>query len=196
MSNIPCSTETLITGVFNICLNGVDLGATGGEVTISQENTWEDIKHGQSNLIINKFLTEQRYMVRTAVRSLTLDRLRVFMGVREGLSGQTLCFKQDATGCSFPEEFSLTVVGPGPGCGCRNFHFPRVVITPDSVEYIINSEALTELEIEFSVLPDCEGVIGCVTDICGFIATDVGSTTALVCAEGTLPNYVPPTTGG
>lgn len=193
MANIPCGTETLITGNFNICLNNVDLGATTGELTIAQENTWENVKHGQSNLIVNKFLTEQSYMVRATFRSLTLDRLRIFMGLKEGLSGQTMCIRQTGLGCSWPEEFALTVVGPGPGCGCRNFHFPRVVITPDSVEYVINSEALTELEIEFSALPDCEGLVGCITDVCGFISTGTG-TTALSCNTGTIPNYVTPTT--
>jgi len=191
MANIPCGTETLITGNFNICLNGVDLGATTGELTITQENTWEDVKHGQSNLIVNKFLTEQSYMVTATMRSLTLDKLRVFMGLKTGLSGQSLCIKQEGLGCSWPEEFELTVIGPGPGCGCRNFHFPRVVITPDSIEYVINSEALTELEVEFAALPDCDGLIGCITDVCGFISKGA-SNLALTCSTGTFPNYNPP----
>lgn len=195
MSNVPCTTEDLIVGTFNLCLDDVDLGATAGEVTITQDNNWEEVRNGQSRYLQTKFNTQQDWMITATMRTLSLDRLRIYFGVKAGLTGSTLCFK-DEGGCLFPEEFALTILGPGPGCGCRNIHFPRVIICPDSLEYIINREALAELEVQFQALPTCDGVIGCITDVCGVYATDVDDTeNEVVCAEGTIPNYVAPTTG-
>lgn len=191
-----CDNSSLIRGSFSMCLDDVDLGPTSGEATLVQQNTWENVKHGQSILIVDKFLTEQEYTVRVSLRALTLDRLRVIFGVKEGLNGQTLCFRQSITGCTFPERFKLVIKAPGPGCGSRSIHFAQVAVTQDSVEYMFNQEQLTEIEVEFTAFPDCDGLIGCIHDVAGFIATDEDSSTALVCAEGTIANYTPPTTSG
>jgi hypothetical protein len=193
MPTIPCTTDDLIVGTYYLCLNDIDLGATSGGVSITQSNTFVDVFNDQTRTLQAKFKTQEIWTITATMRNMTLDRLRVILGVKEGLNvgGDTLCFR-DPGNCSFPEEFALTVIGPGPGCGCRNFHFPRVVFTPDSVEYNIQRDVPGEIQVEFTALASCpEGLIGCVTDVCDTIATDEVTTEALVCNEGAIPNYVP-----
>lgn len=192
---IPCDNDDLIVGTYNICLNGIDLGSTTGGVTISQANTYTDVRNDQSTTLQSRFKVQQDWTITTTMRSATLDKLRILFGVKEGLNGPTntiLCFQEEVGGCSFPEEFTLVVEGPGPGCGCRNFHFPRVVITPDTVDYTIQRETPVEMAVEFTALASCpDGAIGCVTDTCDQVAVD-GTLEALVCAVGAIPDYVAP----
>jgi hypothetical protein len=108
-------------------------------------------------------------------------------------SGQALCITDNSTGCSFPEEFELTICGPGPGCGCRNFTFPRVVITPSTVDLLIQRDNPVEVAVEFRALAACpSGNIFCVTDNCDMIAkSDDGAPVdqALVCGDAPIPNW-------
>lgn len=190
--NVPTG-DNIITGPYNICLAGVDLGLTSGGVTVSQSNSYEDVRGDQTRSLIKRYKTQSDYTITVTMRTLSLDRLRILFGQEDTLNveGTVLCF-QDAGACAFPEEFDLTIVGPGPGCGCRNFHFPRVIVTPDSVDYTIAVDTTAELNIEFTALPDANGLIGCVADVCDQIATDVATLTALTCAVGSLPDYVAP----
>ena len=195
MGIIPCTTDDLIVGVYNICLDGIDLGATTGGVTITQSNTYNDVRNDQTTLLQARHKSAQDWKITTTMRSLTLDKMRVLFGVKDGLNagGDTLCFSDVVDGCSFPEEFQLVISGPGPGCGCRNFQFPRVVITPDELAYTINIDSPVELAVEFTALASCpEGFIGCVTDTCDMIATDEDTLEALICIESFIPNYVAP----
>jgi len=38
---------------------------------------------------------------------------------------------------TLPEDHDLTICGPGPKCGTRNFNFPRTPISPDNIDYTI-----------------------------------------------------------
>jgi hypothetical protein len=193
--NIPCTTDNLIVGTYNLCLNGIDLGATTGGVTISQSNTFTDVRNDQSTTLQARFRTQQDWTVTTIFRELSLDKLRVFYGITEGLNpaGDILCISEESGGCTFPEEFELTVCGPGPGCGCRTFHFPRVVFTPDQLDYTIVRDTPVEMSVTFTILSSCpDGTIGCITDRCDEIATDETTTAPLVCALGQIPDYVAP----
>lgn len=187
--NVPTG-ENIITGPYNICLAGVDLGLTSGGVTFSQANSFEDVRGDQTRSLIKRFKTQSDYTITVNMQTLSLDRLRIIFGQEDtkNIAGTVLCF-QDAGACSFPEEFDLTIKGPGPGCGCRNFHFPRVIVTPDSVDYNIALDTVTELSVEFTALPDANGLIGCVADVCDQIATDVDTLVALTCTVGSLPDY-------
>ena len=182
--------SNIITGPYNLCLGGVDLGLTTGGVTVSQANTFEDVRGDQTRSLIKRFKTQADYTITATMRNLSLDRLRIIFGQEDTLNVENtvLCF-QDAGACSFPEEFSLSIKGPGPGCGCRNFHFPRVIVTPSSVDYTVSLESVAELEVEFTALPDSTGLIGCVADVCDQIATDKDTLAALTCAAGQLPGY-------
>jgi hypothetical protein len=192
--NVPCTTDKLIVGTYSICLSGVDLGSTTGGVTITQNNEFSEVRNDQTSTLQGVYKTQQDFIVTTTMRDMSLDKLRVLFGVKEGYNGtDELCIVEDVGGCTFPEEFSLTVRGPGPGCGCRNFHFPRVVVTPATVEYLIQRETPVEVAVEFRVLASCpEGLIGCITDQCDQISTDIGTQVALVCADTDVPNYVAP----
>jgi hypothetical protein len=59
--------------------------------------------------------------------------------------------KEDCTkdaDCPFPEKVDLTISGPGPDSGCRNFQFPKVSIPHDSVEYTIQKDVPGETECD------------------------------------------------
>ncbi len=178
MSN--CSREKLIVGKYRVILNGYDLGTTDGAVSISQENEYTEIYNQQTDTLQAIFRTRQDFMVTVTMRDLTLDKLRFIYGVPGGdpgngvgLDTDVLCIGSDGL-CSFPDEYSLTIMGPGPGCGCRTFHFPRVVVTPGTVAYDISREEAVSVEVEFRVLASCpDGIIGCITDICDTISTDI-----------------------
>lgn len=193
-ATVPCTTDALIVGTYSLCLDGVDLGSTTGGVSITQSNEFTEIRNDQTSTVQAVFRTQQDFTVSTTIRDVTLDKLRVFYGVKDGFNGtDTLCITEEVGGCTFPEEFALTVCGPGPGCGCRSFHFPRVILAPSSVEYLIQREQPVELAIEFRVLASCpDGLIGCITDVCDMIAIDESTQAALVCAAGVIPDYVAP----
>jgi hypothetical protein len=160
---VPCTTTNLIMGTYKLCLNGVDLGATDGAVTVSQSNEYNEIYTGQSTSMITKARTRQNVSVSATMLSLSLDKLRVYYGVKEGLTGEGLAVSADQ-GCSFPEEHTLTITGPGLGCGVRNIHFPRVIITPDSIDYEIDPTTHSKVEVEFTALPSCNGLIFSIFD--------------------------------
>jgi len=197
MPAVPCTTDGLIIGPFNLCLDGKDLGATTGGVSITQNREYTEIRNDQTRTLQAIATVTQDFMVTVTMRDLTLDKLRVLYGVREGLSndGQSMCVVDSPTeSCSFPEEFALTVAGPGPGCGYRSFHFPRVVITPSTVEILIQRDNPAEVAVEFKVLASCpDGQLMCVTDVADKIATEVAAGTAtlddLVCTDAVIPNY-------
>ena len=186
---VPCTTTDLIMGTYKLCLNGVDLGATDGAVSISQSNEYNEIYTGQSTSMITKARTRQNVSVTATMLNLSLDRVRVYYGVKEGLASDGLAISAD-TGCSFPEEHTLTITGPGPGCGDRNIHFPRVIITPDSINYDIDPTEHVKVEVEFTALPTCNGLIFSIYDGANII-TDIGdgdpethTTASVVCASG------------
>ena len=171
---VPCTTTNLIMGTYKLCLNGVDLGATDGAVTVSQSNEYNEIYTGQSTSMITKARTRQNVSVSATMLSLSLDKLRVYYGVKEGLTGEGLAVSADQ-GCSFPEEHTLTITGPGLGCGVRNIHFPRVIITPDSIDYEIDPTTHSKVEVEFTALPSCNGLIFSIFDGTSIIS-DIGAT--------------------
>ena len=192
-----CDTNNLIVGTYRLILDGHDLGTTSGGVSITQNNEFTEIYNDQTNVLQGLFRTKQDFTVTVNIRDLSLDKMRVFSGTQEGFNGtDVLCISSDI-GCTFPEEFSLTVEGPGPGCMCRTFHFPRVVIAPSSVEYVLNREEVTEVSIEFRVLPSCpDGIIGCITDRCAmpdgstlFVSTDEDVTVEIPIDELAIPNH-------
>ena len=194
-----CNTDSLFVGTYQIYVNGHDLGTTSGGVSITQNNEFTEIYNDQTNVLQGIFRTKQDFVVTVNVRELTLDKMRAFSGTKEGLNaaGDVLCISSDF-GCTFPEEFDLTIEGPGPGCMCRTFHFPRVVFTPSSLEYIMNREEVTELSVEFRVLAGCNGgILGCITDRCAtpgtdyIISTDENTSETVLVDTDPIPNYVP-----
>lgn len=190
---IPCTTDKLIVGTYKIILNGYDLGSTTGGVTISQSNEFTEVFNDQTPSLQAVFRNKQDFMIKTTMRDMTLDKLRIIYGLKEGFNGtDVLCINADA-GCTFPEEYSMTIEGPGPGCMCRQFHFPRVIITPSSIEYIIDRTKQVEVAVEFRVLPSCpDGLIGCISDSCGFINTDLDTQVAFTVSDDPFPNYTTP----
>jgi hypothetical protein len=192
-----CSSEKLIVGTFKMILDGFDLGTTTGGVTISQNNEYTEVRNDQSNTLQAIFRTQQDFTVSATMRDQTLDKLRVIYGVKRGVDtagagyngSNVLCIGSDGA-CSFPEEYALTIQGPGPGCGCRNFHFPRVVMTPSSVEYLIQRENPVEVQVEFRVLPSCpDGMIGCISDTCDMYHLKAnGSGSTLTVSNSPIPH--------
>lgn len=188
---VPCTTTNLIMGTYKLCLNGVDLGATDGAVTVSQSNEYNEIYTGQSTSMITKARTRQNVSVTATMLNLSLDKLRVYYGVKEGLVDTGLAVSADQ-GCSFPEEHTLTITGLGLGCGVRNIHFPRVIITPDSIDYEIDPTAHAKVEVEFTALPSCNGLIFSIFDGANMISDiadgdpETHTTAAVACVSGNI----------
>ena len=195
---VPCTVDKLIVGPFNILLDGHDMGSTTGGVSITQNREYTEVRNDQSSTVQGIIQTQQDFIITATMRDMTLDKLRVLWGVKEGLSddGLTLCVTDNSTVCAFPEEFDLLVCGPGPGCGCRTFYFPRVVIVPSSVEILIQRETPVEVAVEFRALASCpDGNILCATDVCDMYATDevtLVSVPSVEQADTIIPDYVAP----
>lgn len=178
----PCGTDDLIVGTYNIMLQDpdtdlvYDLGATTGGVTLTQSNTYNDVRNDQTTTRQTRIRTQQDWTITTTMRNVTFDKLRLVYGQKQGWDGgSNLCIVEDTTGCTFPEIFRLIVSGPGPGCGCRNFYFKEVSFTPDTVEYTMQTETPVELAVEFAAFADCDGVIGCMHDGCDNLLAEVTS---------------------
>lgn len=190
-----CSREKLIVGTYRVILNGFDLGSTDGAVSITQENEYTEIYNQQTDTLQAIFRTKQDFMITVTMRDLTLDKLRFIYNVPGGtpangigLDTDVLCIGSNGL-CSFPDEYALTILGPGPGCGCRSFHFPRVVVTPSSIAYEITREEAVAVEVEFRALASCpDGVIGCITDICDTISTDIDTQVTINPSDSPFPN--------
>lgn len=178
---IPCTSTDLIIGNYFMGLDGIDLGSTTGGVRIIQSNTYVEVENDQTPHLQAIGKISERWTVEATLQSVTLDKLRVVYGSKNDVIGTSLTIGGSET-CSFPEEFELVICGPGPGCGCRNFRFPRVVFTPDTVEYVIQRDTPVQLPIIFTVLASCpDGDIAEITDVCD----------AFTFIAGTIPNYTP-----
>ncbi len=190
--NVDCG-DSIITGPFNLCWNGQDLGLNTGTVTLSQNNEYTEVRSNQSRSLIRKFKTQADYVVTATFATLDLSRLRLFLGQQDTLNaaGDVLCINDSYT-CSDAELGALTICGPGPGCGCRSYHFPRVQITPSTVEMAMSLDDYQKVEIEFTILPSCPGGdLFCISDICdtiGISDPDTGdiSTEPSVCVPNEL----------
>ena len=196
--NVPCTTDNLVIGTYSLCLNGVDLGATTGGVTITQENEYVEIRNDQTCTLQAVYKTQEDFMIKTTMRDVGLDKLRVLYGLtpdetNENNPDESLCLESNVNGCQFPEEFELVICGPGPGCGCRNFFFPRVVIVPSTVDYTIQKDNPVEIEVEFKALASCpSGLIGSITDICEEVQLNcVGfeELQTFTCADDVVPPF-------
>ena len=192
--NVDCG-DSIITGPFNLCWNGYDLGLNTGTVTLSQNNEYTEVRSNQSRSLIRKFKTQADYVVTATFATLDLSRLRLFLGQEcQQLQGEILCINDSFT-CSFGEEGALTICGPGPGCGCRSYHFPRATITPSTVELAMSLDDYQKVEIEFTILPSCPGGdLFCISDVCDTIAID-GMTEPSLCVPGS-EIFCPPTSLG
>lgn len=185
------SGDNIITGPLNVCLNGIDLGLTTGGTTFNQDNTYEDVRSDQSRSLLKRFKTQSDYTVTVTMADLSLDKLRFIYGQEDTLNatGTVLCIR-DAGACSVPEEFPLTITGAGPACGCRTYHFPRAIVTPSQVSTAMSVEGFAQIEVEFTILPQADGTIGCIADVCDQIATDIDTLVAITCANTAFPDFV------
>ena len=164
-----------ILGSFSICLNEVDLGLSNGGVTISQSNTYEDLTGDQTVSLLGKFVTQRIYTITVNMRDQPLNKMRAYLGqARASLNadGTGLCVVE-AGSCARPEEFSLTIKGPGPDCGCRNYHFPRVLITPSQIDQVISRDSISEIAVEFTAIPQTDGLVYCISDTCDQIIAEI-----------------------
>ena len=202
-----CNSDTLIIGSPEICLDGHSLGCTTGGVNIRQVNEYADVKCDQSQFLISRARTSQMFEIETTFKSLGLDFLRVLFGSQREELDDGFCFTSGANGCSIQEEFDMAIRTPGPGCGCRMWYFPRVILTPDQVEYVVTTEAFTEVTVTFTALATCDEtdtdtpvVIGCIRDSVSCIGRpiytgvsiggDLGEANA-TCEPTPIPGYVP-----
>jgi hypothetical protein len=190
----PCDTNELIVGTYNMALNGIDLGSTTGGVSIVKNAEYNEVRNDQSCLLQAIHETQQDWEINVTMRSLPAGFMRILYNMPQNVAGgntlntglaanstdpnptdASVCFGQDLStgGCTFPNEYCLTICGPGPNCAVRTWHFPRVVITPASLEYAIQKQNPVELEVQFRALGGCGGIVGCLRDV-----MDVSTVTA------------------
>lgn len=180
-ASIPCGSNDLVVGTYNICINGYDFGSTTGGVSIVRSAEYVDVRNDQSCTRQARYLQQQDWSFSTTLQSVTLDKLKIIYGLPDSYTdengveqqtlspdGNTLIISEGTNLCVFPESFPVEICGPGPGCGCRIMSFPTVVATPESLEYTITKENPVQLEVEFTILADCtqNGLIGTWTDDC------------------------------
>ena len=197
---IPCGNDCIAVGTYNICIDGFDLGSTTGGFTLSREAEYVDVRNDQSCTRQARYLKQQDWMFKTTLQCVTLDKMRVIYGIPETytlpdpVTGQpiqvpsmpdatTLIFAEDQSGCVFSPEFPVQICGPGPGCGCRVMTYPKVQATPEQLDYNITKDNPVQLEVEFTILADCEsGIIGTWQDDCSVV---------VACSSDPLPNPLP-----
>ena len=198
---IPCDTLDLVVGTYNICLGAVDfttgevvyfdLGSTTGGVTISQNNTFVEVENDQTCHLQAKYRQNERWRVSTTLQSVTSDKLRMIFAssdkaFRDPTTTPTLTIGGQEI-CSFPEEWELLICGPGPGCGCRTFHFPRVMVMSESIDYTITKESPVQLALEWEVLASCpDGTLLYISEQCDTLISGPFS-----CVQDPLPPCPP-----
>ena len=178
---IPCGNDCIAVGTYNICIDGFDLGSTTGGLTLSREAEYVDVRNDQSCTRQARYLKQQDWMFKTTLQCVTLDKMKLVYGLPNSyidangesqptLDGTTLTFAEDQSGCVFSREFPVQICGPGPGCGCRVMTYPNVQATPEQLDYNITKDNPVQLEVEFTILADCEtGIIGTWSDDCDII---------------------------
>ena len=186
--SIPCGGQDIVTGTYNICIDGYDFGSTTNGLMISRNAEYVDVRNDQSCTRQTRYLKQQDWSFKTTLQSVTLDKLRLVYGLdATSLSddGTVLTITENLNGCVIPEPFPVTICSPGPGCGCRIINFPNVVVTPETLDYEITKDNPIQLEVEFTVLADCvTGNIGTMSDDCTIeppcssdpIPSDIGNT--------------------
>lgn len=194
--NVDCG-DNIITGPFTLAWNGVDLGLNTGTVTLTQSNEYTEVRSNQSRSLIRKFKTQADYTVTATFANLDLSRVRLFLAQQETFdeANNILCIN-DSYMCSDGEMGELTICGPGPNCGCRSYHFPRVQITPASVDMAMSLDDFQQVEIEFTILPSCPGGdLFCISDTCEMVGVvdDAGviSNEPFTSVDSTNPIPVP-----
>lgn len=167
-ADIPCGNDCIAVGTYNICIDGYDLGSTTGGLSITRSAEYVDVRNDQSCTRQARYLKQQDWTMSTTLQCVTLDKMRLIYGLpEEALDGNTLTFSEGQDNCVFTATpFPVVICGPGPGCGCRYMSFPQVVATPENLEYTITKDNPVQLEVEFTILTDCEndGLIGTWTD--------------------------------
>ena len=96
-----------------------------------------------------------------------------------------LTIAENAASCGIGSsaEYPVSICGPGPGCGCRIIEMPRVQITPETLDYTITKDNPVQLEVEFTILADCDsGVILTMED-----SADCSAPTLFGCSSDPIP---------
>ena len=179
--SLPCGDSCLVIGTYNVCIDGYDFGSTTGGLTLSRNAEYVDVRNDQSCTRQFRYLKQQDWSFTTTLQCLTLDKLRLIYGMPpqytapDGTPVETmptptqLIIAEDQGSCGIgsTQEFPVYICGPGPGCGCRVIFMPRVQITPETLDYTISKDNPVQLEVEFTILADCEsGVILSMQDTC------------------------------
>ena len=195
---IPCDTLDLVVGTYNICLGQkdqttgavlayYDLGSTTGGVTISQNNTFVEVENDQTCHLQAKYKQNERWQISTTLQSVTGDKLRMIFATRNQTDANGTITIGGQETCSFPEEWALVICGPGPGCGCRIFEFPRVMVMSDTIDYTITKESPVQLTLDFEALAGCpDGHILYIHEQCDTLQD--GS--AFECTTDPIPDYI------
>lgn len=178
---IPCGNECLVVGTYSVCINGYDLGSTTGGLTLTRNAEFVDVRNDQSCSRQFRYLKQQDWMFKTTLQCVTLDKLRLIYGMGTVYTDPAgniqpsmptpnilnIAENQGDCGIGSTEEHEVVICGPGPGCGCRLIKMNRVLITPETLEYTITKDNPVQLEVEFTVLADCEtGIIISLEDNC------------------------------
>ena len=126
---VSSCADSLIVGTYSIEIDGEDVGATVGGVTMEKK--------------------DGRYHIYFNCRSLSQDFMSKFFKKKQiSKSSEDFCMQ---IGKSSYTTYDIIVNGPGPGCGCRTWVLKNAKMESDFFWHISTTEPC-EMPMEFSSL--------------------------------------------
>lgn len=157
---MPVTTGNIIIGACtSFKVDGTDLGATSGGVTVEKKQTFTDLQVDQITGITKKAIKEETYTITTQLAEATLANLQIAFGASKAPvvsttpANTTLNLGLE----SGSVEHALEFVGPCPpgtaGYKTRTFTLHRAVnVTATKIDLARDKETL--FAVSFECLPD------------------------------------------
>lgn len=154
------TSNVIIGACTSFQVDGNDLGATSGGVTVEKKQTFVDIQVDQSTGVVVKAVKEETYTITTELAEATLNNLQIAFGLGSApvvsTSPANTTLDLEAQGGAAIEH-TLTFVGPCPpgtaSYTTRTFSLNRAVnVTATKIEMARDKETL--YQVAFQCLPD------------------------------------------
>lgn len=144
-------------------IDGTDVGATSGGVTVEKKQTFTDLQVDQITGIVKKSIKEETYTITTSLAEATLPNLQIAFGASAAPTTATTPASETLTlGLeSGAVEHTLTFVGPSPKgtYTTRTFSLNRAVnVTATKIDLARDKETL--FAVSFECLPDLTQTAG------------------------------------
>jgi hypothetical protein len=171
---MAADSNNILIGAATVYISGTDVGYTKGGVKIIFNPTYVDVKADQAVGTIKKARADETIRVMVPMLEPTLNRVRIaFDQPASNLSGSTLLLGYNNS--CLVNQHQLILTGVGPSCTPRMWVFQRCV-SIGNVEYTMQRDQETVLNVEFECLKLSSGQFGYVNDNVANLVSAVAAT--------------------